>query len=66
MLYLYFCPICSRIHILSGRKMHCPACDTSLTSLSVTFSQYAEYSKTERTHLLNDCILSAIQHNKPY
>lgn len=55
MLYLHFCSKCNRIHILSGHRKQCPACDNRLTELSVSYKLYIEYSAEQRMRLLEAC-----------
>lgn len=55
MLYLHFCPKCNRIHILSGHRKQCPACDNCITELSVSYKTYVEYSAKQRILLLKEC-----------
>lgn len=56
MLYLHFCSKCNRIHILSGHRKQCPACDNRLSELSVSYEKYIKYSLSEREILLSNCI----------
>lgn len=56
MLYLHFCSKCNRIHILSGHRKQCPACDNRLFELSVSYEKYIKYSLSEREILLSNCI----------
>ncbi len=55
MLYLHFCHPCERIHILSGHRLRCPACDGKLTELSVTYESYIRLSRNERLELQRQC-----------
>ncbi len=55
MLYLHFCPPCDRIHILSGHHVKCPACDSTVTELSVTYEKYIKLSRKQRESLLEEC-----------
>ncbi len=55
MLYLHFCPFCQRIHILSGHRNICPACDNSITELSVSYDSYIRCERRERDILLEQC-----------
>ena len=55
MLYLHFCPFCKRIHILSGHRNVCPACDNKLTELSVSYDSYIRCEHKERELLLEQC-----------
>lgn len=55
MLYLHFCPKCNRIHILSGHRKQCPACDNCITELSVSYKTYIEYNTRQRMLLLEEC-----------
>lgn len=56
MLYLHFCLSCERIHILSGHHAKCPACDNTVTELSVTYEKYIKLSKSQRESLTEQCI----------
>lgn len=55
MLYLHFCSLCNRIHILSGHRTQCPACDNELAELSVPYEKYIKYNPDERKTLLIQC-----------
>ncbi len=55
MLYLHFCLSCERIHILSGHRVKCPACDSTVTELSVTYEKYIKLSKAQRESLIAQC-----------
>ena len=55
MLYLHFCFRCNRLHLLSGHRTYCPACDTVLQELSVSYEQYIQMSASQRLYLLNQC-----------
>lgn len=55
MLYLHFCSLCSRIHILSGHRIQCPACDNRLSELSIPYEKYIKYNPSEREALLKEC-----------
>lgn len=55
MLYLHFCAPCERIHILSGHRFKCPACDSNITELSVTYEKYIKLSRAQRESLLMQC-----------
>ncbi len=55
MLYLHFCSLCNRIHILSGHRRQCPACDNELVELSVPYEKYIKYTPNERKALLLQC-----------
>lgn len=52
MMYLHYCRQCRRIHILSGHKPLCPACDTPLRELTVSFASYSNMNIKERGRLL--------------
>lgn len=52
MMYLHYCRQCRRIHILSGHKPLCPACDTPLKELAVSFADYSDMNIKERGRLL--------------
>lgn len=56
MLYLHFCSKCNRIHILSGHRKQCPACDNRLSELSISYEKYIKYTLAEREVLLSNCI----------
>lgn len=55
MLYLHFCPSCQRIHILSGHRRACPACDCLIKELSVSYYTYIKYDIYQREQLLREC-----------
>ena len=55
MLYLHFCSTCKRLHILSGHRITCPACDNSITELSIPYEIYIKMDSTGRESLLNQC-----------
>lgn len=55
MLYLHFCQCCERIHILSGHRKQCPACDSLLTELSVPYEHYIHLNRDERMNLQHQC-----------
>ncbi len=55
MLYLHFCTKCNRIHILSGHRKQCPACDNCIIELSVSYKTYTEYNTGQRMLLLEKC-----------
>lgn len=60
MLYLHFCSSCNRIHILSGHRNFCPACDNVLCELSVPFEHYIKLTPKERQHFLERCANPAV------
>ena len=55
MLYLHFCLNCNRIHLLSGHRIYCPACDKKLQELSVAYENYINMDTIQRTNLLSQC-----------
>ncbi len=55
MLYLHFCFHCNRLHLLSGHRTYCPACDTVLQELSVSYEQYIRMNALQRKNLLQQC-----------
>lgn len=55
MLYLHYCNPCKRIHILSGHRPYCPACNGTLTELSITYESYIKLNRNERNSLLMQC-----------
>lgn len=61
MLYLHFCSLCQRIHILSGHRKQCPACAEQLLELSVSYEKYIRYTLSEREVLLRKCMNSDTQ-----
>ena len=55
MMYIHYCKNCSRFHILNGHKQTCPACDSSLHEMKITYMQYVDLSVHERNLLLETC-----------
>ena len=55
MMYVHFCKICNRIHILNGHKMTCPKCTQPLTELQISYLEYISFSHDERNHFLAMC-----------
>lgn len=55
MMYVHFCKICKRIHILNGHKMTCPKCSQSLTELQISYLEYTALTNIERTELVELC-----------
>lgn len=55
MMYIHYCKGCERIHILNGHKQACPACESPLTELHVSYLEYISMTEVERQLLLNDC-----------
>lgn len=55
MLYLHYCAPCRRIHILSGHRINCPACDATLAELKVAYTTYITWDTDERARYLEHC-----------
>lgn len=55
MLYLHYCPVCTRIHILSGHRTSCPACENVVAELKVPYTTYITWNAEERQNFLNRC-----------
>lgn len=55
MLYIHYCSHCRRIHILSGHRTACPACDTILAELKVPYTTYITWGPNERASFLTRC-----------
>jgi len=55
MLYLHFCGNCDRIHILSGHRTLCPACDTQLTELKTPYVTYIGWNVSQREDFMEKC-----------
>lgn len=55
MMYVHFCKICKRIHILNGHKMTCPKCAQPLTELQISYLEYTALTHIERTDLIESC-----------
>ena len=55
MMYLHFCKICNRIHILNGHKMTCPKCASSLTELQMPYTEYIVMNPSQRQNFLDLC-----------
>ena len=55
MMYLHYCHRCNRIHILSGHKTICPACDHTLKELRLSFYEYENLGAGERALYLERC-----------
>ncbi len=53
MMYIHYCKVCHRIHILNGHKSICPTCDNILTELKITYMEYIELDIQAR-NLLNE------------
>ena len=60
MMYIHFCKNCSRLHMLNGHKMKCPACGDSLFEMKMPYMDYVNMTATQRKQLLDDC------HNEEY
>ena len=54
-MYVHFCKICKRIHILNGHKMFCPKCRHTLTELQISYLEYTSLTNAERTSLIEIC-----------
>lgn len=52
MMYIHYCQTCFRLHILNGHKKRCPACQKSLTELTLPYLTYVEMNYCERKILL--------------
>ena len=55
MLYLHYCPVCTRIHILSGHRISCPACGNDIAELKVPYTTFTTWDSEERTRFLVRC-----------
>ena len=55
MMYLHFCKICNRIHILNGHKVNCPKCNTALIELQMPYIEYITMNQSQRQVFLNLC-----------
>lgn len=55
MMYVHFCKLCKRIHILNGHKMSCPKCSHPLTELQISYLEYISLDPTQREHFINLC-----------
>lgn len=55
MIYVHFCNICKRIYLLNGHKMSCPKCNSALTELKVTYSEYISMNSSQREEFLTLC-----------
>lgn len=53
MMYIHYCKTCLRLHILNGHKTDCPACQTPLTELKLSYLSYVEMDYAEREKLLD-------------
>lgn len=53
MMYIHYCRHCTRLHILNGHKVFCPACETKLTELKMSYLTYVDLNISERQALLN-------------
>ncbi len=49
MIYIHYCSACSRVHILNGHKTVCPVCDRRLKELRITYMEYIEMNRAERS-----------------
>lgn len=55
MMYIHYCKKCSRFHMLNGHKRDCPACDSPLHEMKMTYMEFVELSTHERKLLLETC-----------
>ncbi len=55
MMYIHYCKHCDRIHMLSGHKSDCPACDKQLVELPVSFLEYQSMNEAARQLLRAQC-----------
>ena len=55
MMYVHFCKLCKRIHILNGHKMSCPKCSQPLTELQISYLEYTALDAAQREHFTNLC-----------
>lgn len=49
MMYMHYCKRCQKVHMLNGHKMSCPRCNAPLTELQISYLDYTDMSKEERT-----------------
>lgn len=52
MMYMHYCQHCQHLHMLNGHKLLCPACQSNLTELKLSYLTYVEMSTQERQYLL--------------
>ncbi len=55
MMYIHYCKRCARFHMLNGHKQNCPACDSLLTEMKMTYMEFVELSTNERNLLIETC-----------
>jgi len=53
MMYIHYCANCRHIHMLNGHKTLCPACESKLKELDITYMDYVNLSPEEREKLRN-------------
>lgn len=49
MMYMHYCKRCQKVHMLNGHKISCPRCEASLVELQISYLDYTNMSKEERT-----------------
>ena len=54
MMYIHYCGNCRRIHILNGHRTFCPTCDLTLSELDISYMEYIELDREERSLLLTN------------
>lgn len=52
MMYMHYCQNCQRLHMLNGHKTTCPACQSGLFELKLSYLTYVEMDGNERLHLM--------------
>lgn len=56
MMYIHYCPLCRRIHMLNGHKTLCPSCSSKLTELNISYMDYISLDQEERNQLLKELL----------
>lgn len=55
MMYIHYCAVCRRIHMLNGHKQNCPRCAGHLAELKMDYITYASLDDQKRVAFLAEC-----------
>ena len=55
MMYIHYCPVCHKIHMLNGHKHFCPRCEEPLAELKIKYMTYVSMGSKERAELEARC-----------
>lgn len=55
MMYIHYCPVCPKIHMLNGHKQQCPRCEEKLVELKIDYIAYTNLDAHERALLEEKC-----------